>query len=247
MSVRQIRKRIFKICRPIIWQGQNIPNLANKDSPNYNEDSIIEAEYKYFFENQRFQNGDGFDNPLYKIQIYNNAPVNTGMFYSSMKEPCEFCHKDHKDNCDLDNIDNKVRLKDIINKLRERDLYLVVNWKDKPQANIKAIENPEIVNIDVSGMNFTTKSSTINLYDCLNYFSTEEILSGNDKWYCSKCKEHVNASKKMEIYKAPEYLIIHLKRFSHTRNSMFGSRKLNDFIDFPVDGLDMTQYIIQNL
>ena len=72
----------------------------------------------------------------------------------------------------------------------------------------------------------------------------EETLTGNDKWYCSKCKDHVTAKKKMEIWKAPDYLIIHLKRFSHTRNAMFGSRKLNDFINFPVNSLDMSPYIL---
>jgi len=85
------------------------------------------------------------------------------------------------------------------------------------------------------------------LYDCLNFFSAEETLSGNDKWYCGQCKDHVNASKKMEVYNAPEFLIIHLKRFSHTRNAMFGSRKLSDMVEFPVDGLDMTPYIIKNI
>lgn len=55
----------------------------------------------------------------------------------------------------------------------------------------------------------------VSIYDCLNYFSMEETLSGNDKWYCGKCKDHVTAYKKMEVYKAPDYLIIHLKRFSH--------------------------------
>lgn len=73
----------------------------------------------------------------------------------------------------------------------------------------------------------------------------EETLQGDDKWYCSKCKDHVVASKKMEIYKAPECLLIHFKRFSHTRSSMFGSRKLNEKIDFPVDGLNMSNYVMQ--
>jgi len=72
----------------------------------------------------------------------------------------------------------------------------------------------------------------------------EETLTGDDKWYCSKCRDHVTANKKMEVWKAPEYLIIHLKRFSHTRNAMFGSRKINDFIDFPVNALDMGPYIL---
>ena len=70
----------------------------------------------------------------------------------------------------------------------------------------------------------------------------EETLSGNDKWYCGKCKNHVTAQKKMEVYKAPDHLIIHLKRFSHSRG-MWGGRKLNDLINFPVNGLDMSPYI----
>lgn len=60
-----------------------------------------------------------------------------------------------------------------------------------------------------------SNSNSVSIYDCLNYFMMEETLSGNDKWYCSKCKDHVTAYKKMEVYKAPEFLIIHLKRFSH--------------------------------
>jgi ubiquitin carboxyl-terminal hydrolase 4/11/15 len=77
------------------------------------------------------------------------------------------------------------------------------------------------------------------LYDCLSYFGVEESLKGDDMWFCPKCKDHVIAKKKMEVFKAPDYLIIHLKRFSHTRG-MFGSRKLNDKIKFPVDDLNMT-------
>lgn len=89
-----------------------------------------------------------------------------------------------------------------------------------------------------------SNSNRVSIYDCLNYFAMEETLTGNDKWYCSRCKDHVTAQKKMEVYKAPDYLIIHLKRFSHQRNTMFGSRKINDFINFPVNGLDMAPYIL---
>ena len=77
-------------------------------------------------------------------------------------------------------------------------------------------------------------------------FSQEETLAGNDQWYCKQCKEHVNAFKKMEIYKSPEFLLVHFKRFSHQRNSMFGSRKLNLQIDFPVEGLNLSSYVLSN-
>ena len=45
----------------------------------------------------------------------------------------------------------------------------------------------------------------------------------------------------MEMFKAPPFLIVHLKRFSH-KGGMFGSRKISDLIDFPVKGLDISSY-----
>ena len=75
----------------------------------------------------------------------------------------------------------------------------------------------------------TSSFSDLNLTDCLKYFQQEEILKGDDKWYCSKCKQHVVATKRMEIWSAPDHLIIHLKRFSHTRG-MFGGRKINQLV-----------------
>ncbi len=51
----------------------------------------------------------------------------------------------------------------------------------------------------------------------------------------------------MEVYKVPEFLIIHLKRFDHQRNSLFGgTRKLTDHVDFPVHGLNMTPFLVEN-
>ena len=94
--------------------------------------------------------------------------------------------------------------------------------------------------------NQLSKKGGISIYDCISWFSQEETLTGNDKWYCSRCKEHQNALKKMELYRAPEFLIIHLKRFSHQRASIFSSRKIQEFIDFPVEGLDLSNYVLQS-
>ncbi len=51
----------------------------------------------------------------------------------------------------------------------------------------------------------------------------------------------------MEIYTAPEYLIIHLKRFSHSRGMMGGGRKVASLITFPVEGMDLSKYILRNI
>lgn len=48
----------------------------------------------------------------------------------------------------------------------------------------------------------------------------------------------------MEVYKSPEFLVMHLKRFSHQRSSFFSSKKITDQIDFPVEGLDLRPYIL---
>ena len=89
----------------------------------------------------------------------------------------------------------------------------------------------------------------INLYDCLNLFNSEEILDGDNEWYCNKCKEHVNAVKKMDIYKSPYYLIFQLKRFKQDNDgssifNIFNSSKNTTFIDFPITNLDLSNYIL---
>ena len=89
----------------------------------------------------------------------------------------------------------------------------------------------------------------INLYDCLNLFNSEEILDGDNEWYCNKCKKHVDAVKKMDVYKSPYYLIVQLKRFKQDNEgtsifNIFNSSKNTTFIDFPVTNLDLSNYIL---
>ena len=51
------------------------------------------------------------------------------------------------------------------------------------------------------------KEQTLSIYDCISCFSQEETLDGDEKWYCSKCKDHVKAIKKLQIYKKQQNLI----------------------------------------
>lgn len=81
----------------------------------------------------------------------------------------------------------------------------------------------------------------ISLYDCLDEFGKAEILSENDAWYCPRCKKHRRASKKFELWKVPDILVMHLKRFSSNRNFR---DKLEVFVDYPVETLDMTDRVI---
>lgn len=51
---------------------------------------------------------------------------------------------------------------------------------------------------------------------------------------------HRQASKKLDLWRLPEILVIHLKRFSYSR---FMKNKLETFVDFPVHDLDLSAYI----
>jgi len=83
----------------------------------------------------------------------------------------------------------------------------------------------------------------LNLYNCLELFSSEEILEGDNKWYCNKCKQFRDVVKKMDIYKSPYYLIIQIKRFNELKKMAFDNNKNNIFIDFPIIDLDLSKYI----
>jgi len=53
----------------------------------------------------------------------------------------------------------------------------------------------------------------ITLDDCFRDFTKPETLDQANLWYCSKCKEHRQARKTMEVWKLPDVLILSLKRF----------------------------------
>lgn len=58
--------------------------------------------------------------------------------------------------------------------------------------------------------------------------------------YCPGCKEHRQASKKLDLWRLPEILVVHLKRFSYSR---YMKNKLDTFVNFPIRDLDMSKYV----
>lgn len=84
------------------------------------------------------------------------------------------------------------------------------------------------------------RKNGVTLNDCLDEFGKAEILSENDAWYCPRCKEHRRASKTLELWTAPDILVVHLKRFSSQGRLR---DKLDVAVDFPVEGLDLTNRV----
>jgi hypothetical protein len=139
--------------------------------------------------------------------------------FTSSQYACDFCDKVHKGTNCLFDLEGGLTMRQVLKHMKfDRDFELVVQWNANSIANTKPLETPDFMQVNLGSATASLKQSSgsgISLYDCLSWFSTEETLTGNDKWFCSRCKIHVNARKKMELYRAPEFLIMHLKRFSH--------------------------------
>lgn len=83
-------------------------------------------------------------------------------------------------------------------------------------------------------------STSNNLNDALKKFLSKEILSGENGYFCEKCKRKTVASKQCVINKLPRILTIQIKRFF--MNSRFNIVKNHKFFAYPLQ-LDMQDYV----
>ncbi|KAL7596268.1 hypothetical protein Lser_V15G28628 [Lactuca serriola] len=123
-----------------------------------------------------------------------------------------------------------------------RIISVRVSW---PDEMLKRYDTSILSNLpETGGIALITKTppESVSLYKCLEAFLKEEPLGPEDMWYCPKCKEHRQASKKLDLWRLPEIVIIHLKRFSYNR---FLKDKLETFVDFPIDDFDVSSYTVE--
>lgn len=83
-----------------------------------------------------------------------------------------------------------------------------------------------------------TNNKPCTLKECLDQYTKAERLDGDNKYYHEEKDEKVVAKKQMHFWSLPDVLIITLKRFS---NSV---RKNQCLVDYPLENLDMSSYVI---
>ena len=105
-------------------------------------------------------------------------------------------------------------------------------------SGIPLFNHKSTADIKISRTNF-------NIYDAVDLFNQEEYLEGDNQWYCSKCKEHRNARKMIEIFRTPLYLIVQLKRFKHRNNIMkfFLGSKNSTFVNYN-ESLNLKDFVV---
>ncbi|KAG8736775.1 CSN-associated deubiquitinating enzyme Ubp12 [Ceratobasidium sp. 414] len=80
------------------------------------------------------------------------------------------------------------------------------------------------------------KQGPISLEDCLDELTKTEHLGASDSWYCSRCKQHRQATKELQLWSTPNILVLQLKRF--TKGS-----KVDELVTFPIRDLDLSRRV----
>lgn len=121
---------------------------------------------------------------------------------------------------------------------------LYIHWTVEGAADFNE-EAGEAVELHESLTVVGRKDDALTLYKSFEKFNDEEQLGEMDMWYCSKCKEHRRAFKRMGLWKLPEVLVVHLKRFQYSQGAYFTHReKIEALVHFPITGLDLSPYTL---
>ena len=268
VTLEELRKKIYLSLRRYIYSplveisenkekdiiSQEINNyLHNMNIKDEKIIEMIENEYKKIFDKDNQdekikRNIDNFINDLpFKIYLQENNSnkqiiiIDKNNFYNISKKLSDL----------LDINSFQEAFSEKLNLLQNYELYVEFDIKSKylkdKEMNLNSclIYKSDFKNVKIkknkSQKNSTLNNGIITLGDCINNFCRQEKLEPGNEWYCPKCKKHTLASKKMELFYLPKILIICFKRF--IRES-FRWRKNEVFVDFPINNLDMGEYMI---
>jgi ubiquitin carboxyl-terminal hydrolase 8 len=191
----------------------------------------------------------------YKVNLTYNYSENVRLFITKYQHLEKCKEKQIKDQLDISVVN--MQLEQLINANRnEYTYYCAAKYWEKYVSNSYSIITDLFTglfytrtacnkcgNISEAFDPFVTLSIEIktetssSLEECLTHYSKEELLKGEDSYSCTKCKEKVEANKRIHIWEAPEVLIIHLKRFVGSGGKI--TRKINTEVKIPFSDLEL--------
>ena len=79
------------------------------------------------------------------------------------------------------------------------------------------------------------------LDDCMRSYCKKERLGREESATCGICNEKRETDKQLTITRAPQFLVVHFKRFQTARG---GARKIGNPVDFPLENFDLEPYML---
>jgi len=126
-----------------------------------------------------------------------------------------------------------------------RILHLRCEWTEKPKPQHITLHCPSGSQLGMStqevGCGGPGGRGGISLADCLDNFRKPEQLGADVTVFCRSCEKQVEALKTMQLWSAPQVLVVQLKRFKYTS---YSRSKLDCKVDFPLEDFDMSDYIV---
>ncbi|XP_014808236.1 PREDICTED: ubiquitin carboxyl-terminal hydrolase 32 [Calidris pugnax] len=121
--------------------------------------------------------------------------------------------------------------------------YIAVDW-DPTALHLRYQTSQERIVEEHESVEQSRRAQAepINLDSCLRAFTSEEELGEDEMYYCSKCKIHCLATKKLDLWRLPPILIIHLKRFQFVNGRWIKSQKI---VKFPRENFDPSAFLVQ--
>lgn len=227
-TLEDLHFRVFEAVKPVLrsdWMYAD-PQAMDVDIPGTETELI----YRRLYTDKA--NFTTRSSPLYSLKVMSyHEHWNYG---NSGKEACPYCNSVHFNACSVPFTSTSLR--DFIqNQDKKEILQLEITC---PQGEIDRrywmLEDFDPSIESAEQLIEREKENSVSLQQCLSFTCTEKILSEGNSWFCPLCKEEVESSTKMTLYRIPRILLIHLKRFNETA---YLPTKNDKLVDFPVKSM----------
>lgn len=141
-----------------------------------------------------------------------------------------------------------IKESELYNKVFNKNCEEVLSRKKKDEENQDDIQLSEsdTENISRYCVNEIKQKYIYKLTDLLMNYQKSETLDDSNLWNCEICEKKVNGIKQTKIFKNPEYLIIHFKRFKQvSQNGNVGIIKIKNLIGYE-KYLDIKPLMLKN-
>ncbi|VDM55836.1 unnamed protein product [Angiostrongylus costaricensis] len=134
------------------------------------------------------------------------------------------------------------------------DSYISINWYNLRNGRpFISVENKKtLVRLNINNSVYFSSprndlDSTKKCCTIQGMFSETERLKPEESWYCNKCRDHVEATKKLELFRLPPIFIVQLKRFVYTATYQAMHRRSKDErrVIYPITNLDMSPFLAE--
>jgi len=245
MKYRKMKKRIYLLARKyfhsLIDKKNEIDKKILRLIENYDkkeEESLIQLIKEEYVEILKIKKKNQKFILPYKILIQKKIDSNESLIIFDGKEDIF----ENLEKYEISKKDSKIDL--LASELMNLKNILVINIDTESKFYRKSLSEKidicDIIESEDFGKNDPIDLDNITLDDCLRFFNEEEYLDDGNKWFCNKCKIHVNASKKLEFFYLPKILCICISRFKKRNNDY---KKNEKYVEFPIENLNMNKYM----